>query len=171
MTLVPMRFKGLTWHHNPRVINFECDKQIAELKAPFGTAYIQNMGRKNIKISGTGELFGSDCLEQFEKLLDLFKSGGCGVLAIAHIAPVFAVFESIKIIGEPKPDVLTYSFVFREVMELKKAETPDEYVTKQSETLWDISFAFDIVIDELVRLNPWVKRPDEITVGSVVKLC
>lgn len=46
MKLVPMRFKGVQWHHNPREISFECDKIINELQSPYGSSYIQNTGRK-----------------------------------------------------------------------------------------------------------------------------
>ena len=30
---------------------------------------LQDMGRKNMKISGSGQLYGEDCAEQFERLL------------------------------------------------------------------------------------------------------
>lgn len=171
MKLVPMRFKGFQWHHNPREITFECGRKVNEHKAPFGKAYIQDIGRKNMIVRGTGELYGTDCLEQFDALLQLFKNGGQGVLAIPKLTPIYAVFESIKILGEPKPDVLTYSFVFREVMERKTDVKPLTYVPKAGETLWDISHKFDISIDELVSLNINVKRPDISVEGSVIKLC
>ena len=171
MKLVPMRFNGVQWHHNPKEIVFECDKNINELKSPFGNAYIQDTGRKNMKIKGTGELYGENCLEQFERLLDLFKNSGQGVLAIPKLTPIFAVFESIKIVGTPKPDMLTYSFVFREVMEKKKAEKEVSCIAENGENLWDISYKYGISIDTLVRLNPYVKRPDVVPDGSVVRLC
>lgn len=171
MKLVPMRFKGVEWRHNPKEIVFECDKNIKELSSPNGTSYIQNMGRKNMTICGTGELYGSDCLEQFDRLLSLFKQGGQGVLAIPKITPVFAVFESLKIKGMPKPDLLEYCFVFREVMEKKQSDNLSLYTAKEGECLWDISYKFGISVDKLVRLNPSVKRPDISLEGSVIKLC
>ena len=171
MKLVPMRFMGVQWHHNPKEISFEGDKDVKELKAPFGNSYIQNLGRKNMKIKGTGELYGTDCLEQFDRLLALFRKGGQGVLAIPKISPIFAVFESVKIIGEPKPDMLTYSFVFREVMEKKQSDLPELCVAGEGDTLWDISYRYGISIDTLVTLNKWVKRPDISLEGKTVKLC
>ncbi len=171
MTLVPMRFKGVEWHHNPKEISFECDKQVNEMKAPYGNSYIQDMGRKNMIIKGKGELYGEDCLKQFERLLELFKEGEEGVLALPQLQPIYAVFESIKIIGEPKPDLLTYSFVFREVMERKKPDKKTTHIVTSGQTLWDISYLYSISIDKLVRLNTFVKRPDELAVGSVVRLC
>lgn len=171
MKLVPMRFKGVQWHHNPKELVFECDKTVKELNSPNGTTYIQNMGRKNMVISGTGELYGTDCLEQLDRLLSLFREGGQGVLAIPKITPVYAVFESLKIKGEPKPDVLEYSFVFREVMEKKKQDKIDVYTVENGECLWDVSYKFGVAIDTLVKLNPSVKRPDIPLDGKAVKLC
>lgn len=171
MKLVPMRFKGVQWHHNPKEIVFECDKSVKELNSPNGTSYIQNMGRKNMIISGTGELYGNDCLEQFDRLLSLFRQGGQGVLAIPKITPIYAVFESLKIKGEPKPDVLEYSFVFREVMEKKQQDKAQTYTAGEGECLWDISYKFDVPIDTLVRLNSDVKRPDISLEGRVIRLC
>lgn len=171
MKLVPMRFKGVEWHHNPEQISFECDKQINELKSPLGMSYIQNNGRKNMIISGSGKLYGSDCIEQFNRLLDLFSEGGSGVLAIDGINPVFAVFESLKIMGKPKPDILEYSFIFREVMEKKTTDFPVYCISAEDETLWDISYKYGVSIDSLILLNPFVKRPDELEPGSKVMLC
>lgn len=171
MKLVPMRFKGVEWHHNPAEISFECDKQVNELKSPNGGAYIQNMERKNMVVRGKGQLFGEDCLEQFDRLFRLFRQGGSGVLAIDRIEPIFAVFESLKISGKPKPDVLEYEFVFREIMEKKQENKQTVYVIKEGESLWDVSYITGIKIDTLVRMNPEIKRPDEVSVGFEVKLC
>lgn len=171
MKLVPMRFNGFEWHHNPKEIVFECVKNINELSSPGSTAYIQDMGRKNMIVSGTGELYGEDCLEQFDRLLTLFKKGGRGVLAVPKITPIFAVFESLKIKGQPSPDILEYSFVFREVMEEKRTEKVNACIGQDGERLWDISYKYGVPIDTLVRLNPSVKRPDISLSGKVIKLC
>lgn len=171
MKLIPMRFAGYEWRHNPREIKFECEKKINELLAPNQGAEIQDAGRKNMVVKGEGELYGNDCLEQFNALLALFKKDGKGVLAIERITPFFAVFESVKLIGAPRENVLSYSFVFREVMGEKQSDPPAQYTAAQGEDLWDISYKFGIVIDELVRLNPQVRRPDMLTEGEVIRLC
>lgn len=171
MKLVPMRFKGVEWHHNPAEISFECDKQVNELKSPNGGSYIQNAERRNMLVRGKGQLFGEDCLEQFDRLFRLFRQGGSGVLAIDRLEPVFAVFESLKISGEPKPDVLEYEFVFREIMEKKQKSKPSVYAVKEGESLWDVSYTTGIGIDALVLLNPEIKRPDALTEGFEVRLC
>lgn len=171
MKLAPMRFMGVEWHHNPREISVSCEKRVNELHAPFGTAFVQNTGRRNRVIRGEGELYGADCARQFAQLYALFQSGGCGVLALPELGALYAVFEELKLLGTPKEDVLSYGFVFREVMELSPAERARRYAAAAGETLWDVSYRFDVVIDRLVALNPWVKRPDEDLAGREVALC
>lgn len=171
MKLIPMRFMGYEWRHNPREISFECGKTVAERLVPGGVSQIQQTGRKNMVIKGTGELYGEDCIEQFEGLLELFKRGGEGVLAIENFEPLYAVFESVKILGTPRENVLTYGFVFREVMEEKESSKKTVHTARNGENLWDISYKYGIVIDELVRLNPQIKRPDVVPGGEVIRLC
>ena len=151
MKLIPMRFMGYEWHHNPREITFECEKSVTERLVPYDVSQIQQTGRKNMVIKGTGELYGEDCME--------------------HTEPVFAVFESVKILGAPKENVLTYGFVFREVMEEKESGKNTFHTARDGENLWDISYKYNIVIDELVRLNPQIKRPDIVDEGEVIRLC
>ena len=170
MRLVPMRFRGVTWRHNPREITFESDREVHELHAPFAGGAVQDTGRKNMLVKGEGELFGADCLQQFARLLSLFREGGSGVLAIDGVKPFHAVFQSLKIVGEPKPDILTYRFVFREVRN-ESDGPPAAYTAGAGENLWDVSYRFGIVIDTLVALNPQVKRPDILTEGEVIRLC
>jgi prophage DNA circulation protein len=171
MKLVPMRFKGVEWHHNPREISFSCEEKVNELSAPYGLSYIQDTGRKNMAVKGEGELLGEDCGEQFKRLLSLFKQGGAGVLAVPKLCTVYAVFESLKVLGYPKPGVLKYSFVFREVMEKTVPVKQSEYTGKAGENLWDVSYITGVDIDSLVLLNTWVKRPDESVENRSVRLC
>ena len=74
------------------------------------------------------------------------------------------------LIGKPKPDVLTYRFLFREVMS-EADNVPHTYTPGENENLWDVSYRFGIGIDALMALNPQVKRPDILTEGEAVRLC
>ncbi len=171
MKQVPMKFGEYVWHHNPQNISFECDKSVAEMKSPFGEASVQDMGRKNMKISGSGQLYGEDCAEQFERLFEVFRNSGKEVLSVPSLPSVYAVFEKLEIKGEPKPNVLEYSFVFREVMEKKQKTETTYFDCESGQTLWDVSYKTGTKIDELVRLNPDVKFPDENLGTRRVKLC
>ena len=171
MKPVPMKFGEYVWHHNPQNISFECDRSVAEMKSPFGESSVQDMGRKNMKISGSGQLYGEDCAEQFERLFEVFRNSGKEVLSVPNLPSIYAVFEKLEIRGEPKPNVLEYSFVFREVMEKKQQDKIDVYTAENGECLWDVSYKFGVPIDTLVKLNPSVKRPDISLGGKAVKLC
>ena len=172
MTLVPMKFKGYEWKHNPCEIKFECEKTVNEHISPYEKSFVQNMGRKNRTVSGKGELCGEDCIQQFAALWKLFEEGGTGVLAIDCIDPIYAVFESLSVIGEPKPDILTYAFVFREDMEAVKRITPRIHITAEGDCLWDVSYMYDIPVETLVELNKNIKRADEMQYkGMVIYLC
>ena len=86
----------------------------------------------------------SMCLEQDARLflkVSSGSSGGSGILAIPKLGSLHAVFESLTLKGYPKNDVLTYGFVFREVMERERADKPDSHTAANGETLWDISSA------------------------------
>ena len=170
MKLIPMRFKDVTWRHNPRELVFESQKQINELHAPYAGCTVQDTGRRGMTVKGEGELFGADCLAQFESLLALFREGGSGVFSVEGVKPFHAVFESLTLVGKPKPDVLTYRFLFREVMSEADC-TPDTYTAGADESLWDVSYRFGVGIDALMALNPQVRRPDILGEGEVVRLC
>lgn len=171
MKLAKIRFKGKTWLHNPRELIFGCEKYVSENGSPLGCSYIQTTGRRNMIIKGKGELFGEDCLEQFSQLYELFRRGGSGVLSISKLSPVHAVFESLKITAEPKPDLLEYEFVFREVMENKHSDKLVWYTLSDGECLWDVSYRFGAAIEDLLELNPDFKRPDQTLEGKAVRLC
>ena len=171
LNLNAMRYKGVQWRHNPREISFVCDKFVTETGTPNGTAAIQSTGRKNLRVKGKGELYGADCMEQFEQLFALFREGGVGILSVAKLSPLYAVFESLTVTGKPKPDVLTYEFTFREVMEKKRADKAVRYVAGENERLWDVSYRFNVPVETLLSLNTWVKRPDLPLNGRAVVLC
>lgn len=83
------------------------------------------------------------------------------MLSVPNLPSIYAVFEKLEIKGEPKPNVLEYSFVFREVMEKKQKTVITYFDCENGQTLWDIAYKTGVKIDELVRLNPDVKFPDE----------
>ena len=80
-------------------------------------------------------------------------------------------FEKLEIKGEPKPNVLEYSFVFREVMEKKQKTETTYFDCENGQTLWDVAYKTGVKIDELVRLNPDVKFPDDDLGTRRVRLC
>ena len=61
MKPVPMKFGEYVWHHNPQNISFECDRNVAEMKSPFGEASVQNSLKGCLRCSETAEKKCSPC--------------------------------------------------------------------------------------------------------------
>lgn len=171
MILAQMRFNGFTWFHNPKQLEIEDDKNVYEKSSPYVGSHTQNFGRRCRIVKGVGELYGEDCLKQYEKLYSLFLCNKSGVLSLPDIPPMNAHFEKLSVVESTLPDVITYKFVFRE-----ENNFSDDSVTKfhkvcEGETLWDIAYKYGFSVSELVILNPDIKRPDKLLVGESVRLC
>lgn len=171
MKLCPMRFMGYTWLHNPKSIELVSAKKIVKLEHPYDNDVLQNFGEKNVTIKGVGELFGSDCLKQYENLHDVYVKGEKGVLCLPDLMPIYACFEKLEVVANNLPDVLTYSFVFcgtqlnNDFGVLKK-----EVVLNEGQTLWDISYEYGVSIEKLCDLNDFMFVNDSYE-GKTVKLC
>ena len=58
MNLSPMRYRGYTWPHNPRVYTIEYNRTMAAHKIPFGQYQLQDLGRSSRIMRGEGEFVG-----------------------------------------------------------------------------------------------------------------
>ena len=64
----PMRFCGVSWPHNPRVLRFSAEKTLVEQQSPGSGTVIQETGRRALRVEGEGELYGENCVAQFGEL-------------------------------------------------------------------------------------------------------
>ena len=71
-------------------------------------------------VEGEGELFGSDALEQFLLLKKMTEQQGSGILSGAGIEPMYAVFDSLQMVGKGGDNTISYTFRF--VQERKMEE-------------------------------------------------
>ena len=168
-----MQYKDYVWTNNPKTINISSERDIKESIIPYCGNEFQDYGRKKRIVNGSGEFFGSDCLDQYNALFNVFKSGTLGYLSLPNVSPFLATFKSLKIEGKPKPNVLSYSFEFWEY--IKKENIDIKTFNKfhevlENETLWDISYLYDIEIEKLLTLNKNIKNPNDLTVGERVYL-
>lgn len=173
MKNVSMRFCGYTFHHNPATLKVENAGNIRELISPTCEPQSAHLGRKPIRITGEGELFGADCIAQFEALQKLFDEGGKGLLSLPKMPAIHAYLKELQMTAQPKENVLTYRFEFIEATPpAKSAEHPEYYETiVEGESLWDISYRYDASIDTLIRLNPQIRYIDALDDGERVRLC
>ena len=173
MKNVPMRFCGYTLHHNPATIKTEFVGNIRELSSPCCAPVSEHLGNRLRRISGEGELYGANCIAQFKELQNLFESGAEGLLSLPHLPAMYAYLKELRMIAEPREDVLGYRFVFLE----SRPAPLDEMITKthttmiEGESLWNIAYRYRVSIDELVRLNPQIKYIDYLDAEERVRLC
>lgn len=172
MTPANMRYKGYVWSHNPKTLKITTMQNLSEQSVMQGRARIQDFGLKSRVITGSGNLYGEDCLEQYGELIKLHNQGGSGILSLPDTPPFYAYFKSVELACDPTPKLITYNFEFVEDLWGKKENPGSFYHTVgDGETLWDISYMYSVPVETLVDLNPQIMRLDELPVESRVKIC
>lgn len=172
MTLSTMRYKGYKWQHNPASLTVTTKGEIKEQRLLQKQSIVNDLGSNARVIKGTGQLVGKDCITQYCQLLRLQSKGGSGVLSLPDTLPFYAFFKSIELSCDPTPEVVTYNFEFVEDLSSEPIKSQSVYCTVENgETLWDISYKYDISIEKLVELNPQISRVDELALGEQVRIC
>lgn len=190
MDLSPMRYKGYTWPHNPRVYSIDYERKMAVHKTPFGLFRLQDLGRTNRIMEGEGEFVGEGAYAQFGQLANVFYDGGPGLLIHPLWQAANAYFVSLRLEQEPRPDYVRYSFSFWEddswytglavqdtvsgsvggsQKEAGAGEAAYHRVVK-GDTLWELAGRYGLSLAELVALNPQIKNPNLIRVGEEVRV-
>ena len=172
MRPVPMRFMGYTWHHNPKELEVVCAKTVVKFGVPYFKEMVQSFYDKLITVKGVGELYGEDCIEQYKRLETIFKKGGTGILCLPSLPPMYACFESLKMLADEKPSILSYEFTFTQV----KSRNPVEPLTKtvvatEGKTLWDIAYENGVQLETLIELNPQIMFINELDALEEIRIC
>lgn len=189
MLLSPMRYKGYTWPHNPRVYSIDYERKIAVNKVPFGYYHLQKLGRTRRVMRGEGEFVGEHAYEEFGKLATVFYDETPGLLVHPLWQVAEAYFVELRLEQEPRPDYVKYSFAFWEVnntysgavTEVSNAATtgdapvaasgaPAMHTVVRGETLWGIAQAYDTTVAALLELNPHIKNANLIYPGNEVRI-
>ncbi len=171
MILSTMRFDGYEWEHNPLSVEISHQRILVYDLLPLVGKDTRDLGRGCMVVSGKGELYGEDCMEQYSELEKKYLQGKTGVLTIPGIVPLRARFSKLSVLAADAPDLLTYGFEFVEEHSLPNEKNNTEYICREGDTLFDIAHSFGTTVDELVRLNPYLRRPDELPAGKAVRLC
>lgn len=173
MELAVMRFAGRNLPHNPKTLKAERSRGISSVSILGGKNVMKRIEEKTSKISGTGELYGKDCFEQYNELARLHFLNKADVLSVPGIGSFKAVLSDLQLLAEPKNGVISISFEFTRVDDSDAAQpiSPLEcHKAASGESLWDISYKYNIPIESLLALNPWIRNPWEIEVGKEVRL-
>lgn len=183
MELTPMRYKDYVWPHNPRVYTIDYERTMAENKVPYGLYHLQDLGRRHRVMRGEGEFVGPNAYAQFGALANVFYSQGAGMLIHPLWQAAKAYFVELKLKQEPRPDYVSYSFVFWEDLEyydgaLREESQPeiqggvDALIHKvvKGDTLWALSKRYGVTPEQILKLNPQIKNPSLIRVGQEVRI-
>ena len=167
-----MSYKDFIFPVNPSLIKISHTRKTTQQKIPYENNIVSDMGKNCRVIRGEGEFYGENCISTFLRLRSIFENGGGGMLYIPGEKPVYAIFSSLDIIAEDIEGVGKYSFEFTESFE--KAVSTDDVscIADGKSSLWDIAYKYDKSVENLIELNPSVRRPDSIIEsGERVTLC
>lgn len=170
MTAV-MRFKNLSWRFNPHTVKVSSEMDVAESHIPFGNNTTESFGRNARIVTGEGYLCGEDCFSQHRELWKLYKEENSGILSLPEFLVMKAYFSSLQIIGEPSDNLIRYIFTFTEVVEDKDFLIHTTHTVLKNESLWDISYRYNISVEELLSFNSHLRHPYDTEEGQVIKLC
>lgn len=167
-----MSYKDFIFPVNPRIIKISHARKINRHNIPFGNDTVSDMGGNSRIITGEGEFYGENCMNDIEKFRAVFESGGGGILYIPSQKPIYAVFASLDIPAQDIENVIKYSFEFIESFEKVSEVKNLSCIADGKSSLWDIAYKYGKYVEELAELNPWILRPDCIIErGSRVILC
>ena len=193
MQLTPMRYKDYTWPHNPEVYAVDYRRRMAVHQVPYGGSVLQELGYSYRVLRGEGVFAGEGAYQQFQKLAEVFRDSGPGLL----VHPVWQAekvwFVSLTVTEEPLPDYVRYSFEFWEdwggydsgLKEINPGKpTPSDsgtsagtgtasstvYTVKKGDTLWGIAKRYGVSLTALIAANPQIKNPNLIYPGNRVNI-
>ena len=166
-----MSYKDFVFPVVPYVIRISDKRNISNRTVPYGGSVVEDLGNTARIISGEGEFYGENCVNDFMQLKSVMAKGGGGMLYIPSQSPIYAVFENLELICSDIEDVVRYSFRFVECFEnINQTERCIHGDGKSC--LWDISYRYGIDIDSLVLMNPHIRRPAiEIRCSERINLC
>ena len=171
-----MRYKDFTWPYNPANLEISRRRSVGEFVLPRAGELLQDLGMQKRVVSGEGEFFGPDAAATFERLTAVFETGGAGVLALPGTAPFSAVFRELVELREPRPELISYRFVFWEAPALpagtgrEKESHPELYYARAGESLWEIAARCGEEADVLLALNRHIQWPGALEAGERVIL-
>lgn len=114
MILTPMRYKGYTWPHNPRVYSIDYRRTMAVNQAPFSGYQLQDLGLAHRVMEGEGEFTGAGAYAEFQRLACVFYEKGPGLLVHPLWQAANTYFVALRLEQAPRPDYVRYSFAFWE---------------------------------------------------------
>lgn len=171
MVLATLKFRGCSLRYNPIKLQIKNSFRSSRYIVPMGNTSVQSIQPVPVVYTGVGELFGEDCIGQYRELEKVFLEGRKGVLCLPDMIPTQAWFTGLELIGDTKENLLKYRFEFTQADTSLQTPQRSVHICKEGETLYDIAYEYGVRVEKLVKLNPFIRRPDELRKGEQVRLC
>ncbi len=172
--MLAMQFNGFTWPNNPSDCRLELKRDVAVHKYPGGGYSLEEMGASRRVFSGQGEFYGENAYTDIINLIQVYETGGAGLLVHPVVELQQALFTELTLIEEPRANYVAYSFAFEEdgVTAAQPMTSAGEKVCMvlEGNTLWDIAEQYGVQVEILLALNPWIINPNRLTAGKRVVL-
>ncbi len=169
-----MRFGGVALSHNPKELSVKYAKRLSSDMLVSGGYSKEKVVRLPERISGRGELYGSGCLNDYGRLMTFYREDKASIVSVPYLGAFRAVITSLTLAAEPKEDYIAVNFEFTAAPG-KAKKLPDlqpYYETRRDgEDMWDIAYYYGLDINELVGLNPHIRKIRDLDRFERVRLC
>lgn len=167
-----MKFGEYTFMHNPKTLTVYNKISGGSVVMPYCGSRYEAVALDNALIRGKGVITGSGCFERLLSLLEMLRRGESALLSVSPLPAVRAVLTSLEYTLAPKENTVEISFEFTSCSSCESSENeiPHSVIAAEGETLWDISYKYSVAVERLLQLNTFVKRPDILEKGQVIRL-
>ena len=173
MNKAVMRFGGFLLEHNPKTLKIKRKKSLEKQCVPNGESRAVSIKNSDIVITGTAELYGDSCFEDYARLLSLKFQNKPQLLAVPGAGVFNAVLTELSFIAEPKRSVISVEFRFDTVcgtLDCTAVSKTKYTLAENGECLWDIAYRCDVPIEKLVELNPQISGVFDLMQGDEIRL-
>lgn len=183
-----MRFKSFVFPQNPEKCSIDCDREIAKHKYPeLSGEELEDLNPNAAVVAGEGVFLGSDALNNWNDLLEVYRSGGVAPLIHPFFPLKQAMFKKLRGEVEPGDGAVRFEFEFWEHIEpirqvpavssgtpsadpkAKGAKTT-KHTVKQGDTLWALAEKYlgaGTRWQEIAKVNG-IKDPKTLQIGTVL---
>ena len=167
-----MQFAEFIWPQNPASLSVSHARQMQAYAVPYGGELLQDMGKRNIVITGEGVLKGCRAAAQFAELKALQDSAAVDMLCISGLPPIMARLTELELVGKFNPDKIGYRFTFQEdrsvPLPAMKTQRRTIHTAAEGENLWAIANQYHTSVEILRRENPQIQWPGYLPAGTQV---
>lgn len=167
-----MKFGDYTFMHNPKTLTIKNRLTGKSSIIPNRGSYFYATAQSNCTISGEGLITGPECFKKLLLLTEVFKDEQAHLLSISPFPSINAILTELEYTLTPKENNIEIKFEFTETSTEREtiSKVPQSVTVSTDDTLWDISYKYGVTVESLLSINTFVKRPDTLEEGWVIRL-